>query len=461
MQKQTDSTLASAPNTILREVDAARPALATATPERQRLAMTAWIARARAARARGSISDHAVHQVACVLQELGQTWWPGSVVALSRTTSPQRVFREGSGQFTSWDAVAHEAAARLERAPGWADEGACTPRPHAPTAMFTAICATLSAIEGAAAASGCPSPAAIRAAAGRIVELQRIAAELRWLRGCIPPLSWGAAIGCLRGLARALGQKGAPIAALLAATFTPCSWAEHLGRDPGRESVLDEVPGPGSDATIILSWLLRAFDVFDNPALISLCRPFAAQVLALTPDLATRRHRRRLTGLQHRLATADTLAVVPAPVTAAPRVPSAPSPIKEARARFAGRRALFISNRSFPELEARLREELGIDCDAIASVDAPRRRQALVKRIRSGSYDLVLVAHGFSGHADTEQFAEACRAVGILFCAVGKGRFTRVVSCLIAAGFPRGSATNGPRPSDLALQPSELHQAVA
>jgi len=274
-------------------------------------------------------------------------------------------------------------------------------------------------------------------------------------------LSWGAAIGRLRGLARALGQKGAPIAALLAATFTPCSWAEHLGRDPGREAVLDEVPGPGSDATIILSWLLRAFDVFDNPALTSLCRPFAAQVLALTPDLATRRHRRRLTGLQHRLATADTLAVVPAPVTAAPRVPSAPSPTKEARARFAGRRALFISNRSFPELEARLREELGIDCDAIASVDAPRRRQALVKRIRSGTYDLVLVAHGFSGHADTEQFAEACRAVGILFCAVGKGRFTRVVSCLIAAGFPRGSATNGPRPSDLALQPSELHQAVA
>ena len=138
-----------------------------------------------------------------------------------------------------------------------------------------------------------------------------------------------------------------------------------------------------------------------------------------------------------------------------------PSRVEQARARFAGRRALFISNRSFPELEARLQHELGLYCEAIASVDAPRRRQALVQRIRGGAYDLVLVAHGFSGHADTEQFAEACRAAGIVYCAVGKGRFTQVVSCLITARLPRGFVASAARPPMRAYRACELHQAVA
>lgn len=459
MQKQTVSAPPDAVCTILREIDAARLELAVATPERQRLTMTAWIAQARAAQTRG-LADNYVRQVAYTLQELAQTWWPGNVLALARTTPPQRVFPERSAvSLRTWDAVALEARVRLERAANWADDGACTPRPYAPAAMFAAICVTLEGFPGSVAG---PSLDAVREAPARIAELRRIAAELRWLRGCIAPLPWAAAIGRLRAMVRALGQGGAAIAALLDARFTPCSWAQHLGRDPQRESVLDSIPGPDSDTEAVLAWLLRAFDVFDNPTLLPLCQPFGPQTLALPSELATRRHRRRLTALQNRLVVVDTPADGPMPTAEVARPVSADaSRVEQARARFAGRRALFISNRSFPELEARLHEEIGLDCEAIGAVDAPRRRQALVQRIRGGAYDLVLVAHGFSGHADTEQFAEACRAAGILYCAVGKGRFTQVVSCLIAARLPRGFVASAARSPVLAYPACEIRQAFA
>jgi hypothetical protein len=216
------------------------------------------------------------------------------------------------------------------------------------------------------------------------------------------------------------------------------------------------VPGSDEDPEHVLGWLLRAFDIFDNLQLLPMCRSFAAQILALRPELESRRHRRRLAALQNGLAGAVILVQEPVLVVELPRPsPSDLSRIARARALYAGRRALFISNRSFPEIEARLHDELGLECDAIASVDAPRRRRSLLQRIRGGTYDLVLVAHGFSGHADTEQFAEACRSARILFCAVGKGRFTHVVSCLLAAGLPRGSAANA------SLRTCEIGQASA
>ena len=192
------------------------------------------------------------------------------------------------------------------------------------------------------------------------------------------------------------------------------------------------MPTSDSDGASVLAWLLCAFDVFDTLALVPLCDACRPQILALQPELASRRHRRRLSALQHQLLGADEPAA-PAPFTAPPQPSHPDTPgIERARALFAGQRALFVSNRSFPELEVRLHDELGLDCEAVASVDAPRRRHALLQRIRSGSYDMVLVAHDFSGHADTELFAAACRSADILYCAVGKGRFTRVVSCLLA-----------------------------
>ncbi len=454
MAKQTLSTPPEVLLDLLREIDAARPALAEATPERQRLTMTAWIARARAAGASRQIEARQVREVARLLQALGQTWWPGSVLALAPSTPPQRVFPALRPR--TWSAVVVEATARLEDAAAWADDGACTPRPDKPAVMLAAVCATLCTLGGALEAPCCPSPAVLRAASLRIAELERIAAELRWLRGRVAGLSWGAAIGRLRALARGLGPQGATISALLDPSFTPASWARHLGRDPEREALLASVPSPGDDPEDVLGWLLRAFDSFDNLRLLALCRPLAPQIVAMRPELESRRHRRRLAALQSGLIGAPIPAEEPVLLAGPPRPsPSDPSRVERARALYAGRRALFISNRSFPEIEARLHDELGLECEAIASVDAPRRRRSLLQRIRGGTYDLVLVAHGFSGHADTEQFAEACRSARILFCAVGKGRFTHVVSCLLAAGLPRGSAAN------TSLRTCEVGQASA
>lgn len=114
MPKQTVSTPPEALLTILRDIDTARPALAVATPERQRLGMTAWIARARAARANRQVADRDIREVARVLQALGRTWWPGSTLALAATTPPQRVFP--AARLRSWDAVAVEAEKRCEHA---------------------------------------------------------------------------------------------------------------------------------------------------------------------------------------------------------------------------------------------------------------------------------------------------------------------------------------------------------
>ncbi|PCC72976.1 hypothetical protein SAMN02745121_08516 [Nannocystis exedens] len=407
MPKQTPF-VPSALTTILGEIDTTKAQLAADTPERQRLVMTAWIARARAAQERGHIAERHVHAVAQVLQALGQTWWPGIVPALSRSIRPQRVFQGTPERLGTWHAVAREAAERLRHVPRWADDAACEPRPFAPAAMFAAIDEALVALGGPLGEAACPSPESVDQASRRIDELRRTAAELRWLRGCVPGTAWGAAMGRLRGLARALGAEGGPIEEILDPTFVRSSWAQFLGRDPRREALLAEIPGPASDPERVLTWLLRAFDILDNPSLIPLCRQFQSQILALRPELAERRSRRRLRALQRRLVGVE-LPTRSEPQDSWMLRPSAQfaASIEKVRARFAGRRALFVSNRSFRELETRIHEELGLECETIASVGAARRRQALLRRIRGGAYDLVLVAHEFSGHADTEQFAEA------------------------------------------------------
>ena len=420
---------------IPNDIAAAREELALATPEQQRLRMIGWIAQARALAAAigGPAADARVRKVAQILQRLGQTWWPGSVLALAPAIPPQRVFPGAA--MKSWDAVVSEAAVRRERAPSWADDRACLPRPHDAAEMFVAACETLCELGGPLGTPASIAPEVVRAAARRVPELVRIAGELRWLRGAAPALAWGDAVGRLRGLARALEQLGAPIAAVLDPRFTPPSWAAQLGRDPRREELRGSMPRGGAAPALLADWLLRAFDVVETPELVELCRPLQSGVLALRADFAARRHRRRLVALQRGLAAVTEPAVEPSPPPAPPPLdPGEPAQVQRARARFQGRRALFISNRSFPELEERLRDELGLACRVVATADSPRRRQALLQRIRRGTYDLVLVAHGFSGHADSEQFSEACRDAGIPYYAVGKGRFTRVVSCLLQVG---------------------------
>jgi PII-like signaling protein len=112
--------------------------------------------------------------------------------------------------------------------------------------------------------------------------------------------------------------------------------------------------------------------------------------------------------------------------------------LSEVRAAVSGKRALFVSNRAAPEIVALLRTELGIECDDMAALGAPRRRQHLLERIRRGTYDIVLVAQGFAGHGDTGTIKEACHEVGAMNVLVGKGRLGQIVAnlyrCILGGG---------------------------
>lgn len=112
--------------------------------------------------------------------------------------------------------------------------------------------------------------------------------------------------------------------------------------------------------------------------------------------------------------------------------------LSEVRAAISGKRAVFVSNRAAPEIVALLGTELGIECDAIAAVGSPRRREHLLARIRRGTYDIVLVAQGFAGHGDTRTIKAACQEVGAINVLVGKGRLGQIVAnlyrCILGGG---------------------------
>ena len=103
------------------------------------------------------------------------------------------------------------------------------------------------------------------------------------------------------------------------------------------------------------------------------------------------------------------------------------------RAKVAGMRALFVSNRASPEVAAALGERLGLECSAEVLDTSPRRRTALVERIGNGAYDVVLIAHGFLSHGDTEALMAAARRAGCLYRMVDKGRPRKIVESLAAA----------------------------
>jgi hypothetical protein len=417
---------------LLAEIDESRPALAVATPERQRLAFTIWIARARAAESilGGTWARQQVTRVAETLHRLSRLWWPGNIAALDPRSTPGTAWPGAVA--ATWRDVAIRCSARLERAEVWADDAARLPPPHDAAELFATTLDLLGSFGGPLGVT-VPldrSPALMADAGRRIPALVRAAAALRWLRGTAPADAWGLAIGRARGLARALGVHAGDLAGLLAPSLVPLKgWAVHCGRDPALERVLGQIPRANAPDTALLAWLMTAFDALDTPALARQCTHLTQRLLGMQPHFADRRHRRRFDQLRHQLAP-HAISVV-TPTKRAGTDPRRSDPrIAELRAQLMGRRVLFATNRSAPEIEALLAEHLGVRCEAVVSASSPRRRQSLHARILRGSYDIVLVAHGFTGHADTEQLGAACRQVAVPFCMVDKGRLARIVDAL-------------------------------
>lgn len=420
------------------EIEVMAGHVAVATPSQQRLHFTRWIAQARRNHTgpRRRWTDEGVRRIARTLEGLARIWWPGSTPALARTTRPTEALSELGVVGATWDQVIERADRALLGARGWADDDALDPRPHDPGGRFLGIIRELEAL-GGALGEAADLRAAIATARTDVPRLVRLAGEVRWLRGAVDRHAWGAAIGRLRGLARRL--RAVDLDALLDPGFSPTDgWAATLGEDPRRDRLLAERPGPASGDAALAAWLEEAFDAEIDVAALVAGDATLRERLAAFPatSLAERRYRRKL---------AKIVGGAPAREVTGPEVLRAPAleipdrrdvddeGLTELRAKVAGKRALFVTNRPSPEIAATISARLGMRCEAVDIVDSPRRRKAVIQRIAAGSYDIVLVAHGFAGHGDTELLAAAAKRAGCLFRLVDKGRIGKIVTSLSEA----------------------------
>lgn len=415
---------------ILGEVAAATPDLAIASPPRQRLALTRWIARARALE--GAIAPQhwltdGTEHVRRALRHLARLWWPGSVLALAVGTKPCRAFGKRHPELCSWAAVVRRCDILLTEVAGWADDHAQDPRPFAAGERFAALAARLEALGGPLGCGGALDAGSplLDAARAQLIELRTIAAELRWLRGIVDPVAWGAAIGRVRGLARGLGDE--ELSQLLDPAFAPESgWARHLGVDPEVERICAAVPDVLADDPTIASWLIEAIEAgLETSMIVGVASHLQSRIGALSADLGHRRLRRRLRKLQASMLPAS-IEALPEEDASEPEAKGEAVPhLREVGALVDGMKAAFVTNRSAPDVADALMKKLGLRCEII--IHKTRQRQALLQRIRARTFDLVLVAHGFSGHNDTEAVKGACRSAGVPYIAVEKGRFAKIV----------------------------------
>lgn len=438
---------------IREEIEVMASVVAVATPAAQRLHFTRWIAQARAVqeawRGRPWARDGA-YAIAQVLGRLARIWWPGSAPALALGTRPTEALREFGVVGSTWAEVAARAEQALRGALGWADDAALEPRPHDAGTRFVAVVRGLEAF-GGALGRAVDLRGASKAGREEMARIRRLAAEVRWLRGCVDGHAWGAAIGRLRGLARELGSP--ELDRLLDPRFVPAGgWAALLEEDPRRERILAERPGNEVGDEAAAAWFVEAIDAgVDVAEVVAEDEGLRARLARLPADLLGlgdrrhRRHLRRIVGEGGGDAAAEEMVGDEASDEAmcddeATREAGEPAMVAALRRRLAGKRAIFVSNRASPEIAEGLERLLGLRCDAEALVGAPRRRQAAVERIRAGSYDLVLVAQGFAGHGDTQVLAEAAKDAGCLFWMVQKGRIGKIVASLgVALGVNAGS----------------------
>lgn len=417
--------------TLLDEIEATVPTLAVATPTVQRFTMTAWIARARTlaiASPTPKLAASGVAHITEALRLLARLWRPGTVVALRPQTTPGEAFGGVVARLSTWSEVERRSLLLAQGAPAWSDDAVLRPQPYQPQARLDALTVELERFGGALSqppdlASGSRG---ITAARRELSILRRLAAELRWLRGVVDPSIWGAAFGRLRGLARRVEDKD--LRQLISPSFSPPDgWAGYLGEDVTLHSLAATAPSPGTDDTSILDWLTVALSSsLPLTKLQPLIGPLSARLASLDCRPPSRRSRKRLRKL---------LANPPPPRTLKQRqpkrrrtsrhtIPHAP----EVRTLVDGKRAALLTNRRSPEICAALEQHVGLSCEV--HVNKIRRRQALCDSVRSGRYDLVMVAHGFASHGDTATIREACRVANTPYIAVDKGRPTKIIQAL-------------------------------
>lgn len=423
-------------------------------PELMRLQMLAWVAAARDLqdRAGDAEAEAATRALVQRLTRHGKRYWPGNVTALRQSVTPMIAGREsGFAQVChSWQDVAEAAEARIEVLRrgrdeyGWADAGALPPPPASPESRLGDVRASLVTILGRPEAPGTEFEARVRGLSrAALTALVQAARMLRWLRGTVEPDAWGVLMGRLRRAAQV--SRDATLNEALNPTFTPTkSWALHLRPAGAHGPTTPAVPTAEAGEAAFVGWLKETGDRLDLSLLRRLLRTHRERLAALDTAVALagsdyRGIRRRLRNLleetsdpSSEVEAAEAEAAADPVVSSAPDDGEPPTPtfVDRARALVQGKRALFVSNRTDPELETRLTEMLGLTLDW-RSVDQPRSLQSAGERIRMGAFDLVLVATGFIDHSSEAMLREAIDATDVPMLRLGKGRLLACAQAIV------------------------------
>jgi len=439
-----------------------REELGLCSPERQRLAMLAWICEARS-HADAYPEDLRIRDrvgaISRQLTDVGKTFWPGSVTALQLHMQPRDLPRHLlGGTASTWYRAAElaEGALRAKEQEderrgfdtyGWADAKQIGVRPLDPAALMDESIGEVERLSGRLSAHAAPVDQSARPDA---VQFTRWVRVLRWLRGAdVDPERWARLAGRLRWWAfrrePALGGPGRE----LEASFAPAqSWASLLGLDPEVRrvqvralEVLSNPPEIDGKSSLIV-WLREALPYGDtyHGNIVKLMEAHRDLVLSLAaeelPD-SDRRLRRRLMRLQEDLQnTPASLRALTLPSDArdvvihadllaeagALKVPERLPTALLARVRTAtnGKRSVLVGNRRDPELQASLQDAFGF-ASLELKIAEPRRAQALGEAIEEGQYDMVLAATGFQLQSLDHLLSRACRTAGVPYLRVNRG----------------------------------------
>ncbi len=287
----------------LRDLEAALPLIARATPERQRLEL---LRRACAARAAAITSSDLARDAGAMVArtaDVARTLWPGNLPALrsdARASDVGTLGVRGASLPATWAEASDLAAAALASlatlpgrdACGWADAGSLEPAPADGSALLELVLVEIDALLGP---PGGPIPRRVDARGPRLTTVAR---RLRWLRNVTEPMVWGAAMGRLRRALPDLGSEAEAASRLLDPAFAPDGpWADletddikpsHVrssgAASSGAASTVHrgpEPPRPGAPVGELATWLLRALDQYDTPEVIALARPIGAELKSL------------------------------------------------------------------------------------------------------------------------------------------------------------------------------------
>lgn len=234
--------------TLLKErIRDSREELGLSSPDRQRLAMLAWICEARSYTDLFPDDPRVRDDVALIsrqLTEIGKAYWPGSVTALQLQMQPRDLPKHLlGGVAASWGRAAELAERALtaheyldERRGfdqyGWADAAALLPGPTDPARMLALLAEEIEQLGGPLDRCLMPREPDVRPNPQRFLDWVR---RVRWLRGtAVDAETWARVAGRLRWWGSRRDPAMAQALRELDSSFTPGRpWAAELGLEGG------------------------------------------------------------------------------------------------------------------------------------------------------------------------------------------------------------------------------------